>query len=418
SDLQKSIDGLRDSLEPRQLSGQVGEQINETIHKAAECGRQLSDRLADLEMYDRRSASLAHRLYREVLQCRMRPFGDAVRRFPRMVRDLARELGKAVRLEVIGENTQVDRDILDKLDAPLGHLLRNAVDHGCELPEVRRRAGKPVEGVIRLEARHSAGTLVVTVADDGAGVHPEELRENVLQKRLADPGAAANLSEAELLEFLLLPGFTMKSAVTELSGRGVGLDVVQNMVRSVRGNIRIATQPGQGMRFQLHLPLTLSVVRALLVEIAAEPYAIPLSQISRTLKLPREDLAMLEGRPYFTSASQQISLLTAHQVLECDERPVENGELSVVVLGERANRHGLVVDRFLGERELVVQALDVRLGKIKNINAGSLMEDGSPVLIIDVDDMLLSIEKLISAGALHQAGLIKPAPVKNLPPHN
>jgi two-component system sensor histidine kinase and response regulator WspE len=162
----------------------------------------------------------------------MRPFGDGVRRFPRMVRDLARLLGKEVRLEITGESTQVDRDILERIETPLGHLLRNAVDHGCEPPDERRHAGKPAECVIRLEARHSAGMLVVTVADDGAGVPLERLRQAVVRKHLTIPAVADKLSEPELLEFLFLPGFTLKETVTEISGRGVGLDAVQNMVTS------------------------------------------------------------------------------------------------------------------------------------------------------------------------------------------
>src|SRR5271170_4325559 len=178
--------------------------------------------MVDLEMYDRRSANLSHRLYREVLQCRMRPFGDGSRRLPRMVRDLANILGKKVRLDVVGETTQVDRDILEKLETPLGHLIRNAVDHGCELPEERRAAGKPEECTIRLEARHSTGMLMIIVSDDGVGVRPEKLRETVLQKKLTAGAVVEKLTEPELLEFLLLPGFTMKETVTEISGRGVG----------------------------------------------------------------------------------------------------------------------------------------------------------------------------------------------------
>ncbi|MDB6109405.1 MAG: chemotaxis protein CheA, partial [Pedosphaera sp.] len=400
SDLAQSLDGLRDSLEPYDLDERVEDQMSEVAGKVAECRQFLSDRLVDLEMFDRRSANLSHRLYLEVLQCRMRPFGDGMRRFPRMVRDLARTLGKEVRLEIVGDATQVDRDILEKLEAPLGHLLRNAVDHGCETPEERCRAGKPSEGTIRLEARHSAGMLLITVADDGPGISPATLRETIVQKRLLNPGVAEKLSEVELLEFLLLPGFTMRDTVTEISGRGVGLDVVQNMVKHVRGTVRIATQPGRGMRFQLHLPLTLSVLRTLLVEVAGEPYAIPLSQITRTLKLPQEQIEALGGRHYFTFGDQQIGLLTAHQVLNHRQPPPANEHLPVVILGDRTTRYGLVVDRFLGERELVVQALDPRLGKVQDISAGALMEDGSPVLIVDVEDMVRSIEKLISVGRL------------------
>jgi two-component system, chemotaxis family, sensor histidine kinase and response regulator WspE len=296
----------------------------------------------------------------------------------------------------------VDRDILDNLEAPLGHLLRNAVDHGCETPEERRRLGKPAEGLIRIEARHSAGMLVITVSDDGPGVEPAKLRETILQKRLVNDSVAEKLTEPELLEFLLLPGFTLRNTVTEISGRGVGLDVVQNTVKSVRGTVRIITNPGRGMRFQLHLPLTLSVLRTLLVEVAGEPYAIPLSQIARTLKLPREQIEAPRGRHCFSFGEQKIALITAHQVFGRDQPSLTHGAFPVVILGDRNSRFGLVVDRLLGERELVVQTLDPRLGKIKDISAGSLMEDGSPVLIVDVDDMLRSIEKLISSGQLDQ----------------
>jgi two-component system sensor histidine kinase and response regulator WspE len=400
SDFAQSLDGLRDLLEECEVPERVEVQMTEMTDRVAECRQYLSDRLADLEMFDRRSANLSHRLYLEVLQCRMRPFADGVRRFPRMVRDLARTLGKEVRLEIAGENTQVDRDILEKLEAPLAHLLRNAVDHGCETPDARRRAEKPPEGVIHLEARHSAGMLMITVSDDGPGVHPEQLRDTIVQKRLINRGVADKLTEGELLEFLLLPGFTLRDTVTEISGRGVGLDAVQNMVKSVRGSVRIATYPGRGMRFQLHLPLTLSVLRTLLVEVAGEPYAIPLSQITRAFKLPPESVQSLGGRHYFTYGDQQVGLLTAHQVLDREQPLQTDGQLAVVVLGDRTHRYGLVVDRLLGERELVVQALDPRLGKIKDISAGSLMEDGSPVLIVDVEDLVRSIEKLISAGQL------------------
>ena len=210
--------------------------------------------MLELDAFDRRSAHLSHRLYLEVLRTRMRPFSDGVRRFPRMVRDLARSLGKEVRLEITGENTPVDRDILDRLETPLAHLLRNAVDHGCESGEERARCGKPPEASIRLDARHTAGTLLVTIADDGAGIQPERLRDAIVQKRLATPAVAQKLADSELLQFLFLPGFTLKDNITEISGRGVGLDVVQNMVKSVRGAVRIINQPGRGLRFQLQLP--------------------------------------------------------------------------------------------------------------------------------------------------------------------
>jgi two-component system sensor histidine kinase and response regulator WspE len=402
TELSEQLDGMRQRFSETDLSGRAEQQFSELAHKVAGCQQFLADRLQELDLFDRRSAHLSQRMYLEVLRTRMRPFSDGVRHFPRMVRDLARAVGKEVRLEIMGENTQVDRDILERLESPLVHLLRNAVDHGCETPEQRQRAGKSTEGTIRLEARHSAGLLLVTVTDDGVGVQPERVRETILKRKLATPAVAEKLTEAELLQFLLLPGFTLKETVTELSGRGVGLDVVQNMVRSVRGNLRVSKQPGQGLRVQLQLPLTLSVLRALLVEVAGEPYAFPLTQITRALKLQHQSIETLESCHHFSLDGRQVGLLAARQVFDCGDPRPPVSDLPVVVLGDRDACYGLIVDRFLGERELVVQPLDARLGKVKDISAAALMEDGAPVLIVDVDDMVRSIEKLLAAGLLPQ----------------
>ncbi len=401
-ELAKALDGLRESLTGYHLSERTSEQLSDVFGRVTEWRVALADRLADLEMYDRRSANLSHRLYLEVLKCRMRPFGDAVGRYPRMVRDLARSLGKEVHLEIVGENTQVDRDILEQLEAPLAHLLRNAVDHGCEMPAGRQQVGKSSVGTMRLEARHSAGMLLIIIADDGAGIDPEQVRRAIVQKNLTTREVAEKLSETELYDFLFLPGFTLKEKVTEISGRGVGLDVVLNMVKNVRGTIRVNSQPGKGTRFQLQLPITLSVIRTLLVEVAGEPYAIPLAQITRTLKLPLDKIESLEGRHHFLFGEQHVGLLAAHQVLDCGDHKPSGDHLPVVVLGDRATRYGLIVDNFLGERELVVQSLDPRLGKVKDISAAALMEDGSPVLIVDVEDLVRSIDKLVSGGQLNK----------------
>ena len=400
TDLTEALEGLRDSLKESHRSDRTSERLNSALQRAADCRSFLGDRLLDLDAFDRRCVQLTHRLYLEALRTRMRPFADGVNRFPRMVRDIARSLGKEVHLEIVGESTQVDRDILDRLETPLSHLLRNAIDHGCETPEARAAADKPAQCTLRIEARHAAGMLLVTVSDDGAGIDPDRVREVVIRRKLLPAGMASRLTEAELLQFLFLPGFTMKDEVTELSGRGVGLDVVQNMVRGVRGNIRVHTQPGFGTRFVLQLPITLSVLRTLLVEVAGEPYALPLAQIVRTQRLRRENIESVEGHLSFRLNDELIGLLSAQQVLDCGDAGTLPAELTVVVLGERKGRYGLMVDRFLGERELVVQPLDPRLGKVKDISAAALMEDGSPVLIIDVDDLIRSIEKMISSGRL------------------
>jgi two-component system, chemotaxis family, sensor histidine kinase and response regulator WspE len=396
----KSLDTLRDRLAELTPNLRIEAALADARHRVRDCHELLSQRLIDIEMFEGRSTDLAHRLYDEVLACRMRPFADGVRALPRMVRDVGRSLAKQVRLEIVGETTQVDRDILEKLDAPLGHLLRNAIDHGIESPDERLAAGKPTEGVVRLEARHSAGLLQITATDDGRGMDLEHLRAAIVARKLTSTEIAQKLSDAELLEFLFLPGFSMKDTVTEISGRGVGLDVVQNMIKQVRGTVRVSSQPGKGACFQLQLPLTLSVVRTLLVQIGGEPYAFPLAHIVRTLKLPRESVEVLEGRQHFNFEGRSVGLVSAQQILGGREPNLCGEELPVLMVGDPGNAYGLITDRFLGERELVVQPLDSRFGKIRDIAAGALMEDGSPVLIVDVEDMLHSVAKLVAAGRL------------------
>ncbi len=401
-DLAQSLDALRAALPPapNEPAQVMHADLQRRVH---ECRSLLAQRLAELEMFDRRSANLSHRLYEEALAVRMRPFADGIAGFPRLVRDVGRALGKDVALEIKGEDTAVDRDILEKLEAPLSHLLRNAVDHGIELPAERIAAGKPAPGTVTLEARHMSGLLQIAVSDDGRGADLPRLREKVVERGLTNAETAQKLSEAELLEFLFLPGFTLRETVTEISGRGVGLDVVQNMLKQVRGTVRVTTQPGQGMRFVLQLPLTLSVVRTLLVEIGGEPYAFPLAHVGRTVKLPRERIELLEGRPHFTFDGKQVGLVAAHEILDT-AAPAASDAMPVVVVADHATTYGLAVDKFLGERELVVQPLDARLGRVKDVTAGALMEDGSPVLILNVDDMIRSVEKLVATGKLGSVG--------------
>lgn len=399
-ELERTVSSCRAALPESDEAAAAHAAFADVQNRAFECQQQIAARLIEIDSFDRRSASLSHRLYDQALAVRMRPLADAIQRLPRMVRDLGHSFGRQVRLEVTGEATPVDRDILDRIEAPLSHLLRNAVDHGIEDPDERVTAGKPAEGVIRLEARHSGGMLHVTVSDDGRGIQPERLREAVVEKKLTTSETARDLSEAELLEFLFLPGFSMKSDVTEISGRGVGLDAVQNMVRSVRGSVRVTSTPGSGTRFQLQLPLTLSVVRTLLVEISGEAYALPLAGVRRALRLPREKIEQLEGRPHFNFDGRPAGLVSAQLVLGREESPSDAADLCVVTIGDASAVHGLIVDRFLGERELVVQPLDPRLGKIQDVSAGALMEDGSPVLILDIDDVLRSVEKLAAAGRI------------------
>ena len=406
------LDKLRDALETTHIDEYARNLLNDAQHKAANCRQLLGERLSELDEFDRRSHNLASRLNREVIASRMRPFADGVHGFQRMVRDLARTLNKKVQLEIRGLTTQVDRDILERIEAPLTHLVRNALDHGIETAEERRAAGKPEQATIRLEALHSAGMLSIVVEDDGRGMELGRLRQKIVDRKLVSQEMANELSEAELMDFLFLPGFSTREQVTEISGRGVGLDVVHSVVQEMHGIVHASAHPGEGMRFHLQLPLTLSVMRSLLVEIAGEPYAFPLAQIHRTLKLPRGAIELMEGRQYFTLGNQHIGLVAANQVLNLDGEPPEDNEVCIVVLGERLDRYGLVVDRFLGERGLVVQKLDTRLGKVKDIGAAAILENGDPCLIIDVDDLLRSVDILIAGGRLDKIRRDGDAPKK------
>ena len=368
--------------------------------QATRCLESLGETLETIEEFARGNEDLSGRLHHEVLASRMRPLADGVRGFPRLVRDVARQLGKQVKFEIVGETTGVDRDILDGLEAPLNHLIRNALDHGVETPEERRAVGKNPAGTIRLEARHRAGMLQIILGDDGRGIDVDQLRVKVVERGLTTAPVASRLSEAELLDFLFLPGFSTKEKVTEISGRGVGLDVVQSMVQAVRGSVRVSSQLGKGTRFILQLPLTVSVIRALLVEIAGEPFAFPLNRIDRILMLEGHEIHDLEGKPHVLLDDQPLGLVEAAQVLDLPALPREDGRLPVVVASDRSHRFGVVVDRFLGERDLRVAPLDPRLGKVPNLNSSSVLENGWPVLIIDVEDLIRSIDNLLTGRQL------------------
>ena len=402
-DSTRALDQLHETLADLKLDPRAHAALEELRRLSAESQHLLAERLADLESFDRRSTHLSQQLYDAALQCRMRPFGDGTGGLARMVRDVARSLGKKVRWQLVGESTQVDRDILDLLEAPLGHMLRNALDHGIEAPAVRLARGKPEEGTLTLDARHTAGALLITVSDDGAGIDLDALRASIVRKKLASGATAARLSESELLEFLFLPGFSLRDQVTEVSGRGVGLDAVHDVVKRVRGTVRITQEPGLGTRVQLQLPLTLSVIRSLLIEVAGEPYAVPLAHVNRTLHVSRADIELLEGHQHIAFSGRRIGVVTAHQILDTAPPADQNGTVCMIVIGDGPQTYGVVVDRFLGERMLVVQPLDPRLGKIRNITAGALMENGDPVLIADVDDWLRSVERLVAGGALTHA---------------
>ena len=374
-----------------------------SVSMAVERARQRADAMLstlmkhvdDFESFARRNEDLSGRLHHEVIVSRMRPLADGIRAFPRLVRDLARSLDRQVRFQIRGEQTGVDRDILDKLEAPLSHLIRNAIDHGIESPGERIADGKSPSGSIVLEARHRAGMLQILITDDGRGIDIEQLRARAVERDLVPRHVAERLTESEVLEFIFLPGFSTRAQVTEISGRGVGLDVVQSMVKAVGGTVRVSSQPRRHTVFTLQLPITMSVVRALLVEVAGEPYAFPLTRIDHIQFVEQADIRTVEGRQFFRRDEESIGLVMAEQILGTGTGSNPRAPMPVVVISDRGQKFGMIVDAFLGERDLEVRPLDRRLGKIADINSASLLENGDPVLIVDVEDLVLSIDNML-----------------------
>ena len=374
----------------------------QTMHKTHPLKQFVLEHLADIESYERRLLVGSKNMVDEVLALRMRPFRDGVQAFPRMVRDLARSLGKEAQLIIAGEETLVDRDILAKIESPLNHMLRNAVDHGLEPAAERAAAGKSPAGTITLTARHRAGMLSIEITDDGRGVDLERIREHVVARNMASAAMATSLSAPELMEFLFLPAFSLKEKASAISGRGVGLDIVHQTIREQNGTVRMESDPGRGLRTSITLPLTQSVVRALVVAIQGEAYAVPIVKVERVLKVAPADIHTLENKQFFDFRGEHVGLVSAAQVLDLGQTGSSAEDLAVIIIGSGLRRYGLVVDEIRGEQSLAVQSLDPVFGKLQDISSAALLDDGAPVLILDVSDLLRTIDKLLGEGSLHQ----------------
>jgi len=372
----------------------IGVRIAEIRSRLGDCRELVTQWAEGFEEHARRTEDLTLRLFREATASRMRPLGDGLSAFPRMVRDVAKKLGKRVELVIAGEEREIDRDILEKIEAPLNHLLRNAVDHGLETPAERRAAGKPEQGTVRIEARPRAGMLEVSIGDDGRGIDEERVRQKVVALGLLPAADAAVLDPGRLLDYIFTPGFSTAAAVTEISGRGVGLDVVQSVLHEVGGNVHVTSEKGRGATFHLRVPISRSVIRAVVVSIAGEPYAFPLTRIDRLLSVPLAEIPLVEDRQYVIVDGRSVALVPTAQVLELDGGPPPADPVSVVVVSDRAQRFGFVVDRFTGEYDLVVRPLDPRLGRVADISAAAILPDGAPVLIVDVEDLARSVTHL------------------------
>lgn len=391
------IDALRACCDERALGEEGSKLLLNLQRQTRECRLQFSDRLDELEECISKVGLLSDGLYREVVSSRLCPFNEGVKDLPRMVRDLSQYLHKQVKLEIIGRSVTVDRDILDKLQTPLQHLLRNAIDHGIESPAQRIALGKPAIGTIRLEAYHRAGLLNILVEDDGCGIDLMAIKQVVIKKQWMDVNAVEKLNKEELLSFLFSPGFTTNTQATELSGRGFGLNTVQTMVHEVCGKILVDAIKGKGTRFCLQLPLALSILRALLVNIAGEAYAFPLARSACTVVVDLKEIQQIDHSYSVQVNGQNIVLIWGFQLLGMPFTPLTQESLSIVVLTQQAQHYGIIVDALIGEKELILQELDPHLGKIQSIICGALMEDGSPVLVIDVDEIIAAAEGLLAS---------------------
>ncbi len=328
---------------------------------------------------------LSTELQAEIIQARMTPVWQVFDRFPRLVRDLARELGKQVAFRVEGKEIELDRAILDELGDPLLHLLRNAVDHGVEAPAERRRRGKKPEGEIVLAAVRERASVVISVSDDGSGIERAKILEQAKRDGVVDPHAEA-LSDDQLLRVLARPGFSTAESVTSVSGRGVGIDVAMTRIRALGGSIDIRSQEGKGTTFVLRLPVTLAIVRALIAGVGAERYALPLTYVSETVEFGVQATTIVEGREAIVLRDRVVPLVHLRQLLGVTGDAPSRCPIIVLEMGDR--RSGIVVDGMLGQQEIVVKGFDAPQGTLPVFSGATIMGDGIPALILDAGGLL------------------------------
>lgn len=328
-----------------------------------------------------------------VIKTRMQPIRKVLGKFPRMVRDLSRKMGKEVRLELSGEETELDKSVIEEIGDPLVHIIRNAIDHGLEVPEVRVQSGKSPEGAVRIAAYQEGNSIVIEVSDDGKGIDVSRVREKAIERKLIHREDAERMSETELVNLIFLPGFSTAEKVTDVSGRGVGMDVVRTNINKINGSVDIRTGLGTGSTFIIRLPLTIAIIQALMVTIGNEVYAVPLQSVVETVKVTREDIRTLSGSDVLNLRNQVLPLLRLR-----DEFKVSPGEqdeqkkcyVVVVQLGTRLL--GLIVDRLPYQEEVVIKSMGPLLSGIRGMAGATITGDGKVVLILDVGEILQDIQ--------------------------
>ena len=337
-------------------------------------------------------------LQETVMKIRMLPIAQTFNRFPRLIRDLSRDLGKEVKLEMSGEETELDKSVIEVLVDPLIHIVRNAMDHGIEMPEERIRSGKPREGTISLNASHNGNLIVIKISDDGKGMSPQKIFESAVKKGLVS--ADAKLTERQMLEYIFAPGFSTATKVTNLSGRGVGMDVVKKSLDKINGTVGIETELGKGSTFFLRIPLTVAIIQALIVDAEKEYYAIPINSISETLKINVGDIQNLEGTEVIKIREDVINVLSVKELFKLPAR-YENNIKSyyAVILASEEKKVALLVNNLIGEQDIVIKTLKDRVTKVEGISGATILGDGTVSFILDIQTIVgLGTKRIIERG--------------------
>ena len=327
-------------------------------------------------------------LHESVMKVRMVPIESTVNKFPRMIRDLSRKLNKPMELVMTGEETELDRTVVDQIGDPLQHLLRNSADHGIESPEVRKAAGKPEEGSIFLNAFQEGNNVIIQVGDDGGGIDTEKVLQKAIERGLVSEEEAENLSQKEIIDFLFMPSFSMAKQITDISGRGVGLDVVKSNIEALGGDVEVKSTLGQGSTFTVRLPLTLAIIQALMVEIRDEKYAIALGSIMTIEDISVKDIKYVEAKEVIHLRGLVIPIIRLDQLLDCEPREEEPENLTVVIVKKGDSYAGLVVDNLMGQQEIVIKSLGKVIENNKLISGATILGDGEVALIIDVNTLI------------------------------
>jgi two-component system, chemotaxis family, sensor kinase CheA len=327
-------------------------------------------------------------LHDQIMSSRMVPVGQVFDRFPRLVRDAAKKLGKEIALTLDGREIELDRSMLDEIGEPMVHLLRNAADHGIELPDVREKAGKPRTGQLTLSVTRERQMVTMRVQDDGRGIDREKVLARARDEGLVD-ATVERLSDEDLVRIISRPGFSTAPAVTDLSGRGVGIDVVLTRVRTLGGSVEIASEPGKGTSVTLRLPVTLAIVRALLARVDGEMYAVPMTHVRETVELRQSARRRVQGREVMLLRDEIVPLLQFREIVGLPEAHLvsADGSVQVIVIDSDGRRSGLIVDEFAGEQDIVVKGFDGVRDGLAVFSGATILTDGAPALIVDVSSL-------------------------------